>query len=81
MKSHLEITFGWEAGSWVWCLHCERAYKVGEFRTIKGIQYCPYEDCDGTTVMDAWSWDDFRNRIGVHPEEPEKDVRYVHYPF
>jgi hypothetical protein len=78
--SDLERVFGWKAGSWVWCLHCNRAYKVGEFRTIKGLQYCPYEDCDGTTVLDAWLWEDLRKNTGIiHPEQPRKDVIYLQY--
>ena len=35
---------GLEEGEWVWCLHCERAYQVGEFRQVGDIQLCPYED-------------------------------------
>lgn len=46
-------------GDWVWCLHCHRAYKIGEYRLEKkydDLQMCPYDGCDGDTVMDAWEW-------------------------
>jgi len=48
----LDIFDGWKLGDWAVCLHCGRAYKIGEFRLIKGMQMCPYEGCDGDTVMD-----------------------------
>lgn len=51
---------GYSIGDWVWCAHCQRVYKVGEFREINikgGIeQLCPYSDCDGSAVFDAWHW-------------------------
>ncbi len=63
---------------WFWCLHCERCYKAGEHRYMKGIRWCPYEDCDGDVVLDAWPWDFVRES---HPEYPEEPVREHEYPL
>lgn len=49
----------WKLGDWAWCLHCQRCYKIGEYRIQKlygELQMCPYKDCDGDTVMDAIPW-------------------------
>jgi hypothetical protein len=48
---------GFSPGAWVWCLHCWRCYKVGEFRFVKKyeLQLCPYQDCDGSP-LDAFLW-------------------------
>ncbi len=37
----------------VWCLHCGRWYRLGDFRQVGDMQMCAYEGCDGDTVMDA----------------------------
>ena len=78
-------------GKYLWCLHCERTYKYGEFRMVRikpfvvdGVrhapeyQMCPYEDCDGDTVLDAWEWEDIR---GYHPEYPEIPEAGKVYPM
>jgi hypothetical protein len=61
--SELEDFTGWPSGSWVWCLHCERCYKVGEYKLVvvgkrkkEVFQLCPYADCDGDWE-DAYLWD------------------------
>lgn len=64
---------------WLWCLHCERAYRHGEYRLIKGLQMCPYDDCNGDTVMDGWSWDDHKPDIDHWPDMPKKNVHYPLY--
>jgi len=69
-----------------WCLHCERAYKFGEFKVIEGqelddgspMQFCPYEDCDGSTMLDAWAWSDIKEH---HPEYPDRPQRNKFYPL
>lgn len=38
----------------IWCLHCERTYRRGQYRLVNGFEMCPYPDCDGTTVLDGW---------------------------
>jgi len=64
----LAIFDGWKLGDWAVCLHCGRAYQIGEFRLIRGLQMCPYSGCDGDTVLDP-----------VHypfPEPPERNKIY-----
>jgi hypothetical protein len=50
----VKIFSGFKVGDWVHCLHCSRYYKIGEFRVIKGLQYCPYPGCDGDAVTDVF---------------------------
>ena len=66
-------------GGYLWCLHCERAYKWGEFREIDGLQMCPYEGCDGDTVMDGWHWEDVCEANPDYPDKPELEKRYPLY--
>ncbi|MHA1939736.1 MAG: response regulator transcription factor [Candidatus Thorarchaeota archaeon] len=79
-------------GKYMWCLHCERTYEYGQFRvirqrpfTVDHIRYepeyemCPYEDCDGDAVMDAWDWRDVREEHPEYPEIPEVGKRYALY--
>lgn len=76
---HAVEVFGREVGQWVWCSHCERAYQVGEYRSVRGLQMCPYEGCNGDTVLDARDWDEFQNTHLNCPEEPERDVVYSQF--
>lgn len=79
---------------YLWCLHCERAYKYGEFRIVLGewninrktrarwqskYQMCPYPGCDGDTVMDAQPWED----VSKHgpPGTPAVPELGIIYPF
>lgn len=75
---------GRQAGDWVWCLHCDRCYQLGEYKLsdyrVEGrhLQLCPYEDCDGDTVMDAWPWEDYYQdaawpRVPVRGQEYPRD--------
>jgi len=68
----IQIFNGWNVGDWVWCLHCERVYKVGEFRLDKrdDTQLCPYDDCNGSP-LDANHW--------MHDFEPERNKIYPMY--
>jgi hypothetical protein len=68
---------GYRRGQWIWCLHCQRCYKVGEYREVvlgRGqkkyltLQMCPYPGCDGDTVFDAHAW--------WKIEEPERGKIY-----
>ena len=61
-----------------WCLHCERAYRRGEFRVIGKLQMCPYTGCDGDAVIDAWDWRSIRQDNG-YPEEPTEGIVYPMY--
>jgi hypothetical protein len=78
-KVHVVETFGMKVGTWLWCLHCERCYQAGEYREIDGLQYCPYEGCDGTTVLDGERWSGLRAKSP--PEYPEVPERGTVYPL
>lgn len=79
-KLHRDEIFDEEIRSeFLWCLHCERAYKRGEFRLVNGLQMCPYEDCDGSTVLDGWDWAQIREKHAEYPEIPEKEQVYPLY--
>lgn len=85
-----EKTYGKQSGSgYLWCLHCQRIYKNGEFRKeIQEIpdgsgqlrtfafQMCPYKGCDGSTVLDGWEWEDVRYYHTEYPEIPERNKVY-----
>jgi hypothetical protein len=89
-KSILTEERDWPEGMWIWCLHCERCYQVGEFRAVKpdrymvkmgftgDIEMCPYSDCNGDTLMDSWDWQAIRE---MHPEYPEVPERGKVYPM
>ena len=78
--SHYSQTFGKADGIWLWCLHCERCYKSGEYREIEGLQMCPYPDCSGDTVIDAWTWKHIMEIHSDYPKEPERGKTYPLYP-
>lgn len=84
-----EAVKGKPKSEYMWCLHCERTYKYGEFREVKKkpfvvnhvryepiLQMCPYEDCNGDAVLDAWEWDRIRESHPEYPEIPEKGKVY-----
>ncbi len=83
-KSHRAEAFGETESGYLWCLHCERAYKENEYRVVwehgDEFQMCHYEDCDGSTVMDGWAWETFRENNTDLPIEPELDKVYPLYP-
>ena len=83
VETDREKMFGRDYDVWFWCLHCERVYRADEFRieVVAGteLQMCPYADCDGNTVIDAWEW----SRLSVmngYPLVPVKGVVYPMYP-
>lgn len=78
-KAEITEVFGFPEGTWVLCLHCERAYRVGEYRKIGDLQYCPYPECDGDAVLDPWTWKRIREIHPEYPEIPEKDKVYPLY--
>ena len=67
-----------EPPKYLWCLHCERAYVRGAYRLINRLQMCPYEDCSGDTVIDAWDWNFVREKNPTYPENP---IRAHFYPL
>lgn len=84
-KVHVLDMEGVEVGDWLWCLECERCYQPGEFRLEVdeedgfGYQMCPYEGCDGSTVLDGKPWGSIREKHPEYPEEPERGVVYPVY--
>jgi hypothetical protein len=62
----------------LWCLHCERTYEREKWRNIGELQMCPYLDCDGDTVVDAWDWEKVRDH---HPDYPATPDFGTHYPL
>lgn len=78
-QSHRETVFGeTKSGTFLWCLHCERTYEHGKWRNDGDLQMCPYADCNGDAVIDAWDWETVRTS---HPEYPLTPTFGVHYPF
>ncbi len=67
---------GLARGTWIWCLHCERCYQVGEYRQVGDWQLCPYADCDGDTVLDSVVWEQRRQYHPDYPVTPERDRPY-----
>jgi hypothetical protein len=57
--------------AFLWCLHCGRAYRWGEYREIDGLQMCPYEGCNGDTVGDGWRWEHVREGYPDYPKTPK----------
>lgn len=78
-KADIEEVKGIPEGTLIWCLHCERCYTAGEFREVNGLQMCPYEDCNGDTVMDSWEWEEIRKNHPEYPVEPERERVYPMY--
>src|SRR5664280_3151660 len=64
----------------LWCLHCERTYRRGECRVINALQMCPYPDCNGDTVIDAWPWFTVRSYNPEYPVIPIEGTVYPLYP-
>lgn len=69
-----------------WCLHCERTYVKGKYRPLVSgfdnfvFKMCPYDDCDGDTVLDAWEWKRVREgREERYPAVPEEGKVYPLY--
>ncbi len=70
---------------YLYCIHCERTYLNGKFRKTKDehsgeiLQMCPYEDCDGDTVLDAWDWTQILESHPKYPKVPEEGKVYPMY--
>lgn len=80
---------GLELGDWVWCLHCERVFRYGEYREesapaglarvgMEVLQLCPYGECDGSP-LDVWPWAVVRRANPGYPEVPERKRAYPLY--
>jgi hypothetical protein len=65
--------------TYAWCLHCERASLVSEWKRKRG---CPYPGCDGNLFYDGCGWhvDDWpRNENPEYPDHPESGKIYPLY--
>jgi len=78
-KAHILGVEGISEGDWIWCLHCERCYKAGEFDERDELQMCPYGDCDGDTMFDAFPWEKIRSGHPEYPKTPERGKNYPMY--
>lgn len=66
-----------ETGKWMWCQVCHRCYHYGEYRTVKGIQLCPYDGCMGVIFVNSWPWSRVQKMYAdTYPEIPERNVVY-----
>lgn len=79
-QSHRDQAFGETSSEYLWCLHCERTYENGKWRNENGMQMCPYPDCGGDAVIDAWEWEKVREANPDYPERPEAGKVYPLYP-
>lgn len=68
-----------ERSDYLWCLHCCRAYKWGEYRVVNGLQMCPYDGCSGDTVLDGWTWPSVRKGNRGYPRVPKLGHVYELY--
>jgi len=68
--SHRDEIFGLPVSKYLWCLHCQRTYENGKWRTIERLQRCPYIDRDGDAVLDALDWAEVRKSHPDYPVEP-----------
>jgi hypothetical protein len=75
-KSIQTEAFGRSEGSWVLCIHCERAYQVGQFRLIDDLEYCPYPGCNGDTFFDSFEWEIVKKAHPEYPDVPDKEKVY-----
>lgn len=68
-------------GTFMYCMTCERTYISGEHRKaldedLTLLEMCPYENCDGDTVIGGKEWEWVRGYIPEYPEIPERGVVY-----
>lgn len=75
----LRLFSSWKAGDWVYCLHCGMVYQAGDYRLVRGLQMCPYPNCDGDTVFDSFHWEDIQRINPSYPVIPEKNKVYLLY--
>lgn len=61
--------------AWIWCLHCERAFQLGDTRVVGSRIACSFGDCDGGPI-DFWRWESYRAYVQSAPEIPTEGRRY-----
>lgn len=60
---------------WLWCLNCERSFRLGDVQHGADGASCGYGDCAGEP-LDFWTWDAYRAFVGAAPQQPEAARRY-----
>jgi hypothetical protein len=70
-------------GTFMYCMTCERVYRHGQQKQIMDeelevMEMCPYENCDGDTVIGGkeWTW-----VLSCRPDYPEVPVVGKEYPL
>jgi len=67
-----------DAEKWIWCQRCQRCYQEGEFRLVKGIKLCPYNDCMGLIDYDGLPWSRIQRMHSQNcPKTPKRDTVYL----
>lgn len=61
----------------VWCLHCERAYKMAEMVLVDELWCCKYAPECGGNLIDIRGWAEMREQY--RPEWPEVPVEGTVY--
>lgn len=52
--SHITTMFKIPKGIWVWCLHCSRCYRVGEYKLVGCFKFeCKRANPDSCTIDDC----------------------------
>lgn len=65
----------------VWCLHCEQAFRVREARLMCGLWMCKNgARCGGDMMFDFWPWGAYRREHPGAPEIPSEGTEYPLYP-
>ena len=67
LSAHLRAA---SPSTWLWCLHCERAFQLGAARVAAERVSCGNGSCEGSP-LDFWSWDAYRAFVGAAPMQPE----------
>jgi hypothetical protein len=68
---------GWSWGEWIWCVHCERCYHIEEVKKTTWGLKCPYDECNGSFVLDGWHWERLKKENKDYPAVPIKGIRYA----
>jgi hypothetical protein len=66
--------------NWMWCQRCQRCYQEGEYRLVKGIKLCPYDECIGLIMINSFPWSGIQKMYPhKYPAIPERGVIYDRY--
>lgn len=74
MSEYLEDKL--QESGYLWCLHCEKAYKVDASEKPQYELMCPY--CGASALLDGLRWQQLRD---FNPQYPETPGIGVYYPM